>query len=162
MSTFKKVGEVSLINGGYLSGTDKKPVTHKGFVAAQLEAEFLVALAAAMSGKSFSCQEGEDINALAASVRSGLSGTAEEFIKMPKAPKTTLGDKLAKEALEFVGFHQDTEEAKRINAKLQAFSIISEFEAFGLFFKPGMVKLNRIYTVAEITDAAKIVYAVLD
>ena len=66
------------------------------------------------------------------------------------------------EALAFCGAKEEESDAEALNAKLQEFKILAEFEAEGLFFTNGITKLNKIYKVSEIVKAAKTVYAVLN
>lgn len=162
MSTFKKKGEVQLINGGYLSSKTGKPVSNAAFVNAQQKAHWLVTLASKMAGKTFTVASPDDINDLIAQTDQEINGNSvEEFIKTPKAPVSKITKALEEEALGFVEFHKEVAVSERINNKLQEFKVISEFENFGLFFNSGVVKLNEIYTVKQITEAAKVVYAVI-
>lgn len=159
---FKKAGDLSLINGGYLSGDDGAPLNHKEFVTAQREAHYLVTLAAKMKGKTFEVAKVDNIADLIAETKKELSGTADiEFVAAPKAPKGEMTKKLEEEALAFIGFHEKEEDNKFLNSKLQAFKIVKEFEDHGLFFKKGMVKLEKIYSLDEVIAAAKAVYAVV-
>ena len=160
---FKKAGEVSLINGGYVSNAEGAPINNAAFVAAQKKAEWLVLLAAKMKGKTFVQGQADSIKDLISEVDAQLSSSqVESFIKMPSKPKRSLAAQLSEEALEFCKHAVDTAQAEKVNLKLQEFSIVNEFETFGLFFKAGVAKLNSIYTMKQITNAAKVVYAVID
>jgi hypothetical protein len=44
----------------------------------------------------------------------------------------------------------------------QRFNVINDFETFGLFFESGIVKIERIYTIKEITKALNEVIDLLD
>jgi hypothetical protein len=164
MSKFKEVKDVVLLNGGYVSdAATKKPITHVAFVAAQVRAHRLISIAAAMKGKTFVCSKVDDINAVIAKVDADLSATTvEAFVKSKAAVKGTLSAQLAAEALTFVKDTEGATVADAVNAQLQEFKIINEFESHGLFFKPGVVKLEKIYTIKEIVAAGKVVYAVLN
>lgn len=164
MSKFKKSTDVVLANGGYVSDSSSKdPMTNVEFVKAQQEAHFLVTLAERMKGKTFTSTQGENFSALASEIRDELNSTkTTEFVKTPKAPSQKITDSLAKEALAFMEHVEESEVTNRINDKLQAFAIVNEFEEFGLFFKSGIVKLEKIYTMEEITKAATAVYSVVD
>ena len=52
--------------------------------------------------------------------------------------------------------------SSKINKFLSQFNIVNEFEEFGLFFDQDIVKLNKIYTIKEITAAVKAVIDLLD
>ncbi|MFT5875739.1 MAG: hypothetical protein ACI8WT_004735 [Clostridium sp.] len=162
MSKFLNAKELDLINGGYVSNKEGKPVTNKEFIKLQKKAEWLVVLAAKMKGKNFNGEVAVNINDLMSETTNELNSVViEEFVKMPKAPKDGLAAKLAKEAMDFVGFHKETAVSTHINSKLQEFRVINEFELHGLFFTSGVSKLNKIYTMAEITAAATAVYTVV-
>lgn len=160
---FKKQGEVQLVNGGYLSDSENNPIHNEEFVQAQVRAHRLVSIANEMKGKTFVTKEATDIHALINEVDKKLNSTSvESFIKVPevKKGKTTLA--LEKEALAFIESKDNASLAEKINGKLQEFKIVKEFEDFGLFFDKGIVKLEKIYSVEEITEAATTVYSVLD
>lgn len=160
---FKKAGEVSLENGGYLSDSEKKPIKHPEFVAAQNRAHFLVTLAAKMKGKTFTAEEPANIQDLVNEVNAELNSTkVEKFVEVPTVSKGKVTEALAEEALAFIENTDKAEAATKVNEKMQEFNIIKEFEEFGLFFKQGVVKLNKIYTIKEIVAAATAVYEVLD
>ena len=160
---FKKAGEVQLVNGGYLSDSDENPIKHPAFVAAQKRANWLVLLAGKMKGKTFTAEQPADINALISELDSELSSAdVKNFVTVPTVSKGEVTQKLADEALAFMQNTDKADFANKVNEKMQEFNIISEFETFGLFFKSGVVKLDKIYSIEEITSAAKVVYAVLD
>jgi hypothetical protein len=164
MSKFKKKGDIKLINGGYLvDAKDEKPVTNNEFVTAQQEAHYLVTLAAKMKGKNFKGVAADDINVLIAETKTELYATKiEEFVTTPKAPSRTITKQLEEEALSFISHREEVELSEGINNKLQSFKVVNEFENFGLFFKEGIVKFDKIYTMKEITEAAKVVYSVIN
>lgn len=160
---FKKAGEVQLINGGYLSDAENNPVTNEAFVSAQLRADRLVKIAAAMKGKNFEATTPDSIASIVADVDAALNATVvTEFVKVPEVKAGKITTALKDEALAFIGNTEKADFAEKVNGKMQEFTTIQEFEEFGLFFKNGVVKLNQIYTIKEITAAAKAVYAVLD
>ena len=119
---FKKAGEVELINGGYVSDAEGKPVTNVAFIDAQVRAHRLVTIAAAMEGKNFVANKVDS---------------------------------------SFMQADEEAQDANRINKNMQEFCVISEFENHGLFFKAGVSKLEKIYSIEEILVAAETVYAVL-
>lgn len=163
MSRFKTQADVVLLNGGYLSdkGT-KKPVNNTDFVKAQQSAHRLALIAQAIQGKNFTPCEVADINAIIAEVDAGLKTTqATEFVKV-KAPKEgKLTAQLAAEALAWDADQEKASTNEAINARLQEFTVVNEFETHGLFFKSGIVKLEKIYTMKEIIATVKAVHAVM-
>jgi hypothetical protein len=163
MSKFKKTGDIKLINGGYLSATDDKPINNKAFVELQRNAEWLVTLANKMKGKNFKGTVAVNINDLVNETNDELNGDKEvTFVSTPSAPSSKITDELKKEALSFIDHQKSSDAAEKVNKKLQKFKLIQEFEDFGLFFTAGVAKLNKIYTMKEITAAAVTIYAVLD
>ena len=163
MSEFKKKGDVKLINGGYLvDNKSEAPVANGEFISAQREAHYLVTLASKMKGKNFKGVAADDINALIAETKTELYATKiEEFIATPKAPSRKITRQLEEEALSFISHREEVELSEGINNRLQDFKVVNEFENFGLFFTKGIVKLDKIYTMGEITEAAKVVYSVI-
>jgi len=154
MKTFLKTGEVKLVNGGYLSDSDNKPVSHIGFVKAQRHAEYVIAFAKAAKGKNFTAQKVDSIEAIKAEVLAAISKTeVVEFVKKPKSIKRPTTDKLASEALAFIDFGKETTKADKINKFLIAFSEMHEFEEHGLFFDQDIVKLNELYTMEQVVSA---------
>ncbi len=160
---FLKQEGIQLVNGGYLSDSEENPVNNEQFVAAQRRAHRLVSIAAKMEGKTFEAQEVTNIDSLISEVDAELGAVAtEEFVKVPVVKKGEVTADLAKEALAFIEGEDKVDLANKINARMQEFKVLNEFETFGLFFEKGVVKLDKIYTVKEVVDAAKTVYAVLD
>jgi hypothetical protein len=76
-----------------------------------------------------------------------------EFVKGPKKVKRPTTEALKEEALAFLNFETEKDNTEKINKFLQQFSIINEFETFGLFFNPKISKLNKIYTMKEVVAA---------
>lgn len=164
MSLFQTSKTVVLLNGGYVSdASDKKPVTHQGFIAAQTRAHYLVTLAAKMKGKTFTATPVENINHLMKEVSDDLATEdSHEFVTAKAAPVGTLTAQLRAEALAFCGAKIEENDVDTLNNKLQEFKLLVEFETQGLFFTKGISKLNKIYTVKEIIKAAKTIMAVTE
>jgi DNA polymerase III delta subunit len=59
-------------------------------------------------------------------------------------------------------FNEESTKVDKINAFMQQFAVLQEFEAFGLFFDEEIVKLNNIYSVEEILKAVKETIDLLD
>jgi hypothetical protein len=162
MKTFLKSEGVQLVNGGYLSTMEGVPVSHEGFVKAQKHAEYILTFAELAKGKSFVAKEADSLDALKREVNKKLAAKKTMFVKSPKAPVKKLTQELADEAMSFMNFKKDSSKVDKINDFLQQFVVLAEFEEFGLFFDEDIVKLNRIYTMSEITKAVKAVIELLD
>ena len=52
-------------------------------------------------------------------------------------------------------FKENSLKTDKVNGFLQEFNLLQEAEEFGLFFEDGIVKLEAIYTVDQITVAVK-------
>ncbi|MGK0464823.1 hypothetical protein [Clostridium sp.] len=159
MSTFKKVSELELINGGYLAAVSNgKYFKNNNFVDSQKKAEFLVKVALKMKGKTFTTESPSSISSIMNEVSDELSKeTFVEFVAKPTTSKGVITGKLAKEALDFMQAQEDSEFIDVVNSRMQEFKVIQEFENNGLFFKEGITNLSRIYTIAEITAAVTVI-----
>lgn len=150
---FLKVSDVSLQNGGYLSNTEGAPVSNSEFVAAQKRAEYVVTFARLAKGKDFKGKKADSLDELRAEVTKALSQQSVKFVEAPTAPERTLTDNLAAEALKFMDFKAQESKVEKVNQFLQEFTVLHDFETFGLFFESEIVKLNKIYTLEEIKNA---------
>ena len=150
---FLKNGEVVLVNGGYLSTTDGKPVFNQEFVNAQKHAEYVITFAELAKGKDFVGKKASSLSELEAEVRKALTAKQKTFVSKPTPVEKTLTRQLADEALAFMTFEENSGKVDKINNFLQAFTALDEFQEFGLFFEDGIVKLNKLYTMAEVTTA---------
>ena len=160
--TFLKVGELTLENGGYLTGGGK-PVGNEEFVKVQRHAEYVVTLAEAAKDKDFKGKVADNFSSLAAEVMEKLSATETvEFVKGPKAIKRKVTDALKDEAMAFLKFEEESSNTKKVNAFLQQFNLINEFETHGLFFNSEISKLNKIYTMKEVVEAVSSIIKHLD
>jgi hypothetical protein len=155
MKKFLKVDGVKLINGGYLSTKDDAPVTNEAFVAAQKHAEYIVTFATMAKGKSFVAKKADSLDDLKAAVAKALETKKTAFVTTPKKPAQKATEGLAKEALAFLDYGKNVGKAEKVNAFLQQFNVLQDFEEFGLFFEEGIVKLNTIYTVKDVVDAVE-------
>jgi len=161
---FIKVGELKLIGSGYLVNSKEEPVTNTEFVSAQKQAEFVVVLAEKAKGKDFKGKDADSMQALKNEVWNLLNGNkVKAYIDAPEKPKATIGDKLKAEAMDFINYDKNTEKIGKVNKFLNQFNSISEYEEFGLYFgQPDQpVKLNKIYTIAEIVKAVESVIDLL-
>ncbi|MFA5759328.1 MAG: hypothetical protein WC942_08255 [Clostridia bacterium] len=154
---FVKKSELSLVNGGYLVATEKAiAVFNKEFVTAQKEAEYLITLAGEAKGKDFKGKQPDNFEEIVKRVRETLSNKKQiEYIETPKAPVSKTNNALKNEALAFIEYTQRTTNVAKLNNYLSRYDIISEFEEFGLYFDDTeIVKLNKIYTIEDIKEAA--------
>ena len=151
---FLKKGELQLVNGGYLSNKSEQPVGNAVFVNAQKHAEYIITFAKMAKGKDFEGKKADSLEKLRQEVSALVQGNQSvEFVKKPKTVSRPTGDKLASEALAFINFKEDSSKVEKINKFLQQFTVLKEFEDFGLFFEEDIVKLNKIYTMKEVIDA---------
>lgn len=163
MKVFLKSNELSLENGGYLTnvkglkkGEEGSPVSNKEFIEVQKHAEYVVTLAEAAKGKDFKGKKADSIEDLKAEVYKKLNETqAVEFVKAPKEIKRPTHDKLKEEALAFLDFEKEKDHSEKVNKFLQQFVLLHEFETHGLFFDSGIAKLNKIYTMKDVTKAVQ-------
>lgn len=151
---FIKNKALQLVNGGYLSNLDGNPVFNQEFYIAQQHAEYIVTFATMAKGKDFVGKKADSIEGLKTEVIEFLNKNKSiSFIEKPKEVKKPTHEKLASEALAFINFQEDTSKTEKINNFLQQFTVLKEFEDFGLFFDEDIVKLNKIYTMQEVIDA---------
>jgi hypothetical protein len=159
---FLKSDEVEIKNGGYLISKDGKPVYNGEFIAAQERAEYVVTFAKMCKGKDFKGKQADSIKEVKEEVIKLLCSKKEVYIEEPELPKQTLNEKLKKEALDFMQASDKKESIKKVNNYLQRFNVLKDFEEFGLFFEEEICKLNKIYTVKEITEAVHEIIDLLD
>ena len=150
---FLKNGQVTLINGGYLSNGEGNPVSNQAFYNAQKHAEYVITFAGLAKEKNFKGVKADSLSDLEAEVRKVLSDKAPVFVTKPTATAQVLTEQLKAEAMSFMDFQANSSKVNKINAFLQQFAVINEFETYGLFFDQEIVKLNNLYTMAEVTAA---------
>ncbi len=156
MKEFLSSKEVVVANGGYLFNTatpKAQPVTNEAFIVAQQAAEFAVTFANMSKGKNFKTVKGVDLSAFTLSVFNSLQEKDAEYVSVPEPKKGKTQVSLANEALKYITDTEGKTTAIKVNAYLQQFNVLRDFEAHGLFFEQGVSKLNKIYTVEEITKA---------
>jgi hypothetical protein len=161
---FLKSNELELNAAGYLVSTvSKKPVTHSQFVEQQKNAEFIIHLSVAIQGKKFNSVKPDSLEAIMDEVRAKLNATeVVQHVTLPEVPKRKITDQLKNEALDFITHLEDTESAKEVNNAMMAFNKIYDVEKAGEYFTEGLVKLNKIYTIAEILAAVKETQSIID
>jgi hypothetical protein len=155
MKKFIKVDGLQLINGGYLSDSDGNPVFNADFVNTQRRAEYVVTFAKHAKNKDFTGKKADCLSECRKAVQEELAGKRPEYLAVPSKPAKTMSNKLADEALKFMEWEESSSKVDKINGFLQEFNVLAEFEEFGLFFEDDIVKLNKIYTMAEITAAVE-------
>ena len=156
MSKFVKKSELQLLNGGYVSDKDGAPVTNADFIAAQKRAEYVVTFAKHAKNKDFVGKETDCLAECRADVAKELDELNKvEFIKAPKKVAKKLSDQLADEAMAFMNWEEESTKVEKINAFLTDFKVLKDFEDHGLFFEDGIVKLNKIYTIKDVTKAVE-------
>lgn len=164
MKKFLKSDQVELVSG-YLAVKGAEvmtPVTHKAFVKAQQHAEYIITFAKLAKDKDFVGKKADSLSDLVKEVKEALAEKAKTYVAKPEKIEKPITKSLADEAMAFMKFEETTTKVEKMNAFLQQFNIVSEFEEIGLFFKEGIVRLNKIYTIAEITEAVKQTIDLLD
>ena len=156
MKEFLKNGQVQLVNGGYLSNLDEKPVFNAGFVEQQKHAEYIVLFAAACKGKNFKAVKVDNVKDIRAAVLKEMNTKAAvEFVKGPEAIKQPTTKALEAEAMAFIDFDKNKSKTAKINTFLAKFEAMHDFEEHGLFFESDIVKLNNLYTMKDVIAAVK-------
>lgn len=150
---FVAKGEATLNKGGYLVNTQGQPVNHIEFVEAQTKAHRVVTLAELAKGKTFETVQGYSKAQLMADLNEALSVKNYNYVEMPKEPVRTINNQLAAEALDFMKYGKEKQTAERVNEYMQVFNVLSDYEDFGLYFTEGLVKMTKVYTLAEIKQA---------
>jgi len=154
---------LSLKNGGYLvAGDDNIPVFNQKFVALQNHAEWVVTFAEKAKDKDFVGKVPDTVQDVVNEVRAVLNNKTVKYVDSPEKVNNSLSEKLQKEALNFIAYQAKKTRADKINAFLQQFNIIKEFEDFGLYFEEDICKLDKIYTIEEIVKAVTEVIDLID
>jgi len=150
---FLKKDEIKIKNGGYLmSGNDA--VTHTEFVRAQEQAHYWVLIAEELKGKNFKERKADKLSDVFDAVeRKFAASSVVSFVDTKAIPEMKLTTQLKSEALDFMKVVGDNDVINQVNTKMQDFKVLKNFEEFGLFFEPGIVKLTKIYTVEEVIAA---------
>lgn len=155
---FLKSNELALNPAGYLiNSTTKKPVTHGAFVNEQRVAHYLVSLAEKIKDKNFKTSKVDDLEALKREVLNSINqATQIAYVANPTEPTSKVQDELIAYALEFDKYVDNKETVSTINHFMNDFNTIHSIEEVGDYFGEGLVKLSKIYTIAEILAAVKI------
>lgn len=156
--------QIKLNAAGYLvSAESKQPITHKAFVEQQKSAEYLVKLSTAIKDCNFKEGKVDSLESIKQEVRNAINAAnTTSYLSEPTEPKSKVQDELLKFALDFDKFHDDKDRVQTINRIMQQFNSINDVETVGEYFEQGLVKLSKIYTIAEILEAATIQVDKLD
>jgi hypothetical protein len=157
MSKFLESKEVFVVKGYLSSSKDKvQPICNQEFVKAQQDAEFIISFAKKAKGKDFTGKTPDSFVDLLVETASELSQKNTKYVTTPKKVEKKLSNQLKEEALAFIKYEEESSKIDKVNNYLQRYNVISEFEEIGLFFEDDICKLNKIYTMKEIVDAAKV------
>jgi len=163
MSKFLESKEVFVVKGYLSSSKDKvQPIYNEEFIKAQQDAEFIITFAKKAKGKDFTGKEADSITDMLAETALELSQKDTKYLAAPKKVGKKLSEQLKEEALAFVKYKEESSKVDKVNDYLQRYNVVNEFEEIGLFFEDGICKLNKIYTMKEIVDAAKIFIEITD
>jgi hypothetical protein len=157
---FIKKDNIEIINGGYVVQKETQaPIYHKDFIDRQIEAHALVVLSNKVQGADFIGKPPVSFAEIQIEVsREIRNETKRTYVSTPIEPESTIRSTMAKEAMDWLKFDKDKTASEKVNQEMQKFNIIQEFEEFGLYFNTeNIVKLNKIYTIEEITKAITII-----
>lgn len=152
MKQFVKSTDLKIENGGYLLANGN-PVGHAEFQKAQLAAEYVCKFAELAKGKNFKHTKVDSLADLRSEVMAALSQKNIQFVEAPTPVERPLTKQLTAEAMAFIGFQDNVQTTSKVNEFMQQFAVLHDFEQNGLYFDQEIVRLNKIYTVKEITDA---------
>lgn len=153
MKNFLTKGDLQLVKGGYLVNKEETPVYNEDFVKLQKHAEYVVTFAKVAKGKDLVGKKATSLQDIQKEVKELLTAKAPVFVENTTTLERPLTEKLKEEALNFMNFQENSGKIEKINAFLQQFEKLAEFENFGLFFTEDVVKLNAIYTMEEVVAA---------
>ena len=109
----------------------------------------------AVQGKTFKAGKLDDLEAIKASVRASMTNDTKSYVEDPTKPVSKVNDEMVEFALNFAKYEDVKEQNKQINTFMNQFNSINDVESVGDYFSEGVVKLAKIYTVAEILEAVK-------
>ena len=152
---FLKMKDLKLNEANYLvTGKDERPVTHSEFVKQQELAHFTVKLAEAVKGKNFKTNKVDSLDAIMTEVRNSISASTKvSYISSPTKPTSSVNEEMVNFALNFAKYEDEKIQAEKLNEIMQQFNKINDLEKIGDFFQEGLVKLNKVYSIAEIQEA---------
>jgi hypothetical protein len=158
MKTFLSSDEVVVHKAGFLAKNDgnNEPVYNAEFVDAQKRAEYIVLFAEGAKGKDFKGKAADSVEDLRAEVSALInSKKVIKHIATPDEPKSTTGNKLRAEALDFMKYAEAKGNADTVNEFLSEYDVLVTFEETGLFFEQEITYLKKIYTMKEVVAAVK-------
>ena len=86
-------------------------------------------------GKDFEGKKAFTLEELQNLVAKELATKSPEYVSAPKKVTKKLADELAEEAKKFMAYTDECTNVEKINAFLQEFNILRDFEEHGLFFE---------------------------
>lgn len=154
---FLKLSDLSLNPAKYLINTKTgKPVNHADFIAQQRRAEYVIKLSEAIKDKNFTASKVDSLSAIMLEVSQSLSAANKvAYVAEPTKPTSSVKDELVKFALDFDKYEDEKITTDKVNEFMNEFNVINDVETVGDYFSEGVVKLNKIYTVADILAAVK-------
>lgn len=153
---FLNLKQLELNPANYLISKESgKPVNHAGFVAQQKQAEYIIKLSEAIKGKTFSVNKVDDLAAIKQSVRNAINSTEKSYVETPVKPTSSVNEELIKFALDFNDYENVKIKTQKINEFMNQFNSINDVETVGEYFEEKVIKLNAIYTIAQILEAVK-------
>lgn len=148
------------VKNGYLvfNGNMDQPIFHEDFINLQRRAEYLSTLAAEVKGKKFETEKIESFEELSRKVGEALNLKSQvNYVAEIKDVARPTTDALTKEAVEWEKNMNQKGTNSKINRLMQEFNLLNDFEEVGLYFSSdATVKLEKIYTVKEITEAVTV------
>ena len=160
---FLKNGEVQL-EAGYLTSGDNKPVFHAAFVEAQQKAHYMITLAARVKDANFKPCKVDNFDTIANEVLASIKTENTSYVYKPvvACSEGTLQTQLKEEAMMWVNCQKENSVAEKINSTMQQFNVLKDFEEAGLYFEEKVVKLSKLYSVAEVLAAITVLNPHLD
>ena len=155
MNQFLTQSELSLNKAGYLIGKKDMPVSNDGYVAAQNKAHFIVSLASAIKGKNFKTGKVDNLQSIIAEVQKSINNTNQVYGTAPVKPTSSVNDEMVKFALDFDKFKGEEAKYSQLQEFMNQFNAINDVESVGSYFQEAIVKLNKLYTIAEIMEAVQ-------
>ena len=161
MEKFFRKDQVKVNDAGYLVDNEGCPIYNCSFNDEQEHIEKAVLLAEALIVRGHVSENKTVLKTnLAALLKEVYKDkTTHQLIQYRPLEKGTLSKQLAEESLNFIETFKYNESAEKINELVNSeFNNTLKFEEFGLTFAtPYAMKLNKIYTIADLKSAFDVV-----
>ena len=96
----------------------------------------------------------DSLDAIMTEVRNSISASTKvSYISSPTKPTSSVNEEMVNFALNFAKYEDEKIQAEKLNEIMQQFNKINDLEKIGDFFQEGLVKLNKVYSIAEIQEA---------